>query len=100
MSNLLAGKVAIITGGASGISLAAAQRFVSESACVVIADVAQAAGEAAVTRFSRLDVMFNNAGSTGDSSAITEIGPACKAAGAGGVAVFADKPRVYGNDGA
>ncbi|WP_434026973.1 SDR family NAD(P)-dependent oxidoreductase [[Pseudomonas] boreopolis] len=104
MSNLLTGKVAIVTGGASGIGLAAAQRFVAEGGRVVIADVAQEAGEAAaaslgeaaafqctdvtdeasiqaavdaaVTRFGRLDVMFNNAGSTGDGSSITEIGPA------------------------
>lgn len=104
MSNLLTGKVAIVTGGASGIGLVAAQRFVAEGGRVVIADVAQEAGEAAaaslgeaaafqrtdvtdeasiqaavdaaVTRFGRLDVMFNNAGSTGDGSSITEIGPA------------------------
>lgn len=104
MSNLLTGKVAIVTGGASGIGLAAVQRFVAEGGRVVIADVAQEAGEAAatslgeaaafqrtdvtdeasiqaavdaaVTRFGRLDVMFNNAGSTGDGSSITEIGPA------------------------
>lgn len=103
MSNLLTGKVAIVTGGASGIGLAAAQRFVAEGGRVVIADIAQEAGEAAaaslgeaaafqrtdvtdevaiqaavdaaVTRFGRLDVMFNNAGSTGDGSSITEIGP-------------------------
>lgn len=104
MSNLLTGKVAIVTGGASGIGLAAVQRFVAEGGRVVIADVAQEAGEAAatslgeaaafqrtdvtdeasiqaavdaaVTRFGRLDVMFNNAGSRGDGSSITEIGPA------------------------
>lgn len=104
MSNLLTGKVAIVTGGASGIGLAAVQRFVAEGGRVVIADVAQEAGEAAatslgeaaafqrtdvtdeasiqaavdaaVTRFGRLDVMFNNAGSTGDGSSITEVGPA------------------------
>lgn len=104
MSQLLTGKVAIVTGGASGIGLAAAQRFVAEGARVVIADVAQEAGEAAAAslgeaamfqrtdvtdeasiqaavdaasaRFGRLDVMFNNAGTTGDGSAITEIGAA------------------------
>lgn len=104
MNDLLTGKVAIVIGGASGIGLAAVPRFVAEGARVVIADVAQEAGEAAaellgeaavfqhtdvtdeasiqaavdaaVARFGKLDVMFNNAGSTGDGSAVTEIGSA------------------------
>jgi glucose 1-dehydrogenase len=43
----LAGKTAIVTGGARGIGLAIAQRFVAEGAEVVIADVDAAAGAAA-----------------------------------------------------
>ena len=39
MSNLLTGKVAIVTGGASGIGLAAVQRFIAEDVHVVIADM-------------------------------------------------------------
>jgi len=89
----LAGKVAIVTGGASGIGAATVRRFVAEGACVLIADVADEAGtrlarelgdaaffqhtdvasladlEAAVAttvgRWSGLDVMHNNAARTG-----------------------------------
>jgi NAD(P)-dependent dehydrogenase (short-subunit alcohol dehydrogenase family) len=88
----LAAKVAIVTGGASGIGRASAERFAAEGAAVVVADVAPA-GEAvadgirrrggdavfvrtdvareadieamiaaAVDRFGRLDILFNNAG--------------------------------------
>ncbi len=86
----LEGKVALVTGGASGIGLAAAQLFAEEGAQVALADrnadgAAEAAREigsqataitadvtnedevahmvtAAVERFGRLDVAFNNAG--------------------------------------
>lgn len=88
MSGRLEGKVAIITGGASGIGAASAARFADEGARVVVADldtgpgkeVAERVGgsfvEADVTdpdaveamyrhaleRWGRLDVCFNNAG--------------------------------------
>ena len=41
----LAGRVAIITGAASGIGRATAQRFASDGAAVVIADIDRAGGE-------------------------------------------------------
>jgi NAD(P)-dependent dehydrogenase (short-subunit alcohol dehydrogenase family) len=90
MGDELSGKVAIVTGGASGIGRAAVERFLAEGARVVIADIdeeggeelasalgdavayqrtdvsvaddVQAAVDLAVERFGRLDVMFNNAG--------------------------------------
>jgi NAD(P)-dependent dehydrogenase (short-subunit alcohol dehydrogenase family) len=93
MGNRLDGKVAIITGGASGIGEGTVRRFVDEGARVVIADLQDVAGGAlcaelgaatrfihtdvtveadvaaavdlAVTEFGRLDIMFNNAGIVG-----------------------------------
>lgn len=101
MTGLLDGKVAIITGGTSGIGLASVERFVSEGAKVVVADIQDDLGAAiqerlgenaayvhtdvtdeaaieamvafAVERFGRLDVIYNNAGAQGDPSAIVDI---------------------------
>jgi NAD(P)-dependent dehydrogenase (short-subunit alcohol dehydrogenase family) len=97
----LDGRVAVITGGASGIGEATVRLFVDEGCRVVVADVldergrrlvdaigksavyvhadvsqepqVQAAVEHAVSHFGRLDCVFNNAGLGGVSGPIAEI---------------------------
>ena len=93
MSKRLEGKVAVITGAASGIGEASARRFVEEGCKVVLGDIQPDLGQAlaeelgadvifvecnvtvekdishlvdvAVNKFGKLDVMFNNAGIVG-----------------------------------
>lgn len=55
LTQRLAGRVAVITGGASGIGLATAKRFAAEGATVVIGDLDEAAGLAAA---DELDCLF------------------------------------------
>jgi NAD(P)-dependent dehydrogenase (short-subunit alcohol dehydrogenase family) len=100
MGSRLEGKIAVITGAASGIGEATAIRFVEEGARVVVADVQVDAGQAvadrlgdaarfiatdvtveaqvaaavdlAVDTWGRLDCMFNNAGVVGAVGPIAE----------------------------
>ncbi|MEO1060320.1 MAG: glucose 1-dehydrogenase [Actinomycetota bacterium] len=100
MVGRLDGKVAAITGAASGLGEATARRFVEEGATVLVADIQDARGtevadalgpaatyhrcdvtreedvaglvDAAVSEHGRLDVMFNNAGIVGAIGPIDE----------------------------
>ena len=97
----LSGRVAVVTGGGSGIGLATARRFAAEGARVVVVDLNAEAGEAAAgevggepvacdvsdeaqvralfdgvaERHGRVDVAFNNAGiSPPDDDSILDTG--------------------------
>jgi NAD(P)-dependent dehydrogenase (short-subunit alcohol dehydrogenase family) len=103
MKGRLAGKIAVITGGGSGIGLATAECFAAEGAQVFLAgrraelleEAARRIGPTAVAvpcdvcriedlerlrseierRTARVDVLFANAGSGGGLACLGEIGP-------------------------
>jgi NAD(P)-dependent dehydrogenase (short-subunit alcohol dehydrogenase family) len=104
MTQRYQGKVAVVTGAASGIGLGTVERLVSEGAKVIAGDIQDEKGEmlakrfpetvafrhcdvtndaevealikAAVTEFGRLDLLFNNAGAGGAMGLIEETSPA------------------------
>ena len=59
LTQRLAGKVAVVTGGASGIGLATARRFAAEGATVVIADFNPVSGAAAAAEVEGLFVQVD-----------------------------------------
>ena len=68
MSQKLAGKIAVITGGSSGIGLATAKRFVDEGAYVFITGRRQSELDAAVS-----EIGHNVTGVQGDVSKLADI---------------------------
>ena len=68
MSQKLAGKIAVITGGSSGIGLATAKRFVNEGAYVFITGRRQSELDAAVS-----EIGHNVTGVQGDVSKLADI---------------------------
>jgi meso-butanediol dehydrogenase / (S,S)-butanediol dehydrogenase / diacetyl reductase len=69
-----AGKVAIVTGGASGIGAATAERLASEGARVVIADIKQPSALDASTQFETCDVTQEAAVSRMVDAVMTQYG--------------------------
>ena len=100
MSQQLQGKVAVITGAASGIGLATVERFIDEGAQVIAADIQDQAGQAlqarvgaklryvhcdvtqpaqikaavdlAAAHFGGLDILFSNAGAVGSTTGLQD----------------------------
>ena len=58
MPNLLAGKGAVVTGGASGIGEACSQTLAGEGASVLVTDVDDGLGKAVVERIAKAGVEF------------------------------------------
>jgi NAD(P)-dependent dehydrogenase (short-subunit alcohol dehydrogenase family) len=69
----LEGKIAVITGGSSGIGLATARQFVAEGAYVFITGRRQAELDAAVTEIGKTEIGGNVTGVQGDVSNLADL---------------------------
>ena len=76
----LENKVAIVTGGAHGIGLAIARRYVAEGARVVIADIDAAAGQAAAKALGNVRFVATDVGDA--RAAENVVADTCRAFGA------------------
>src|ERR1700733_745538 len=89
-------KVALITGGASGIGLAAAKLFAAEGATVIIADRDEAAGRSAAAAlaprasFQRLDVTREGDWVAVTDAVMREYGRLAVLVNSAGVVLFKD----------
>jgi rhamnulose-1-phosphate aldolase/alcohol dehydrogenase len=66
----LAGRVALVTGGGSGIGRATARRLAAEGACVVVADLDAAAAAAAAAELGTADVAAGVVADVTDEAAV------------------------------
>lgn len=99
MNGRLAGKTALITGGAQGIGLATAQCFVAEGARVAIVDVKTEQGQAAAERltaqgataiFETMDVADQASVDAAVQRVVKRLGPPDVLVNNAGIALFRD----------
>ena len=92
-ANLLAGKIALVSGGASGIGAATAHRFIEEGAKVCIADINTEKGQALATslgknaEFVELDVTQETSWKTAITSAQKHFGALTTIINSAGISV-------------
>ncbi|MBK5238597.1 MAG: SDR family NAD(P)-dependent oxidoreductase, partial [Actinomycetales bacterium] len=91
----LAGKVAIITGGASGIGHATVKKFVQEGAKVIVADIDLAKAESVVAEIEAMGFAGSASAARVDVSVFAEV----EAVVARAVEVFGKLDVIFNNAG-